>query len=189
MFRLRTQLVSCLALLFGCLLASAATPNIGQKAPDFSLTTPDGQSLSLSTYIHRGPVVLVVLRGYPGYQCPFCTKQVHDFIEHAGKFAAMDTEILLVYPGPPANLDQHAKEALAQQNPLPENVRLVTDPDYKFTNQYGLRWDAPGETAYPTTFLIDRHGVIFYRKISHAHGDRTSAADVLAKLQAATAGH
>lgn len=26
-----------------------------------------------------GPVVLVVLRGYPGYQCPICTKQLAEF--------------------------------------------------------------------------------------------------------------
>jgi hypothetical protein len=55
------------------------------------------------------------------------------------------------------------------------------------TNQYGLRWDAPHETAYPSTFLIDRKGVVFFRKISHPHGDRTSAADILAEVEHAKA--
>jgi peroxiredoxin len=88
-----------------------------------------------------------------------------------------------VYPGPPADLDQRAKEFLAAQSPLPANVILLIDPDYKFTNLYGLRWDAPRETAYPSTFLIDRKGVIFYRKVSQGHGDRSTAADVLVELQ------
>jgi O-acetyl-ADP-ribose deacetylase (regulator of RNase III) len=34
---------------------------------------------------------------------------------------------------------------------LPSNIVLVTDPDYTVTNLYGLRWDAPHETAYPST--------------------------------------
>ena len=167
----------------------AQTPDVGQKAPTFSLTTPDGEAVSLTELTRKGSVVLVVLRGYPGYQCPYCVKQVHDFIENADKFAATGTAVLLVYPGPPAELDQHAKQFLTKQNRLPENIHLVIDPDYKFTNQYGLRWNAPNETAYPSTFLIDRHNVIFFRKVSKGHGDRTSAADVLVELQHAGAGN
>jgi peroxiredoxin len=189
MSRRKHHIFLALVCAFSCLLAFAATPDTGQKAPDFSLPTPDGHLLSLASFTQQGPVVLIVLRGYPGYQCPFCTRQVHDFIEHADKFAAIGAQVLLVYPGPGAHLDQHAREALSQQNPLPGNVHLVTDADYQFTNQYGLRWDAPEETAYPATFLIDRRGFIFYRNISRSHGDRTAATDILAKLQAAVAGH
>ncbi len=134
-------------------------------------------------------MVLVVLRGYPGYQCPFCVKQVHDFVENADKFAAAGAQVVLVYPGPPADLDQKAKEFLTKNNPLPDNLHLLIDPDYKVTNQYSLRWDAPKETAYPSTFLIDRHDTIFFRKVSHAHGDRTTSADILAELQHAGTAH
>ncbi len=161
----------------------AQTPDVGQMAPDFTLSTPDGRAESLHEYTKKGTVVLVVLRGFPGYQCPYCVKQVHDFTENAEEFKALGAEVLLVYPGPPADLDAHAKEFLVKQNPLPGNVHLVIDPDYKFTNQYGLRWDAPHETAYASTFLIDRHDVVFFRKTSKGHGDRTTAADMLAELR------
>jgi peroxiredoxin len=170
-------------------VTAAETPDIGQKAPDFTLSTPEGHPLDLSRLTSKGTVVLIVLRGYPGYQCPYCQRQVHDFATNADKFAALGVQVLLVYPGPPADLDQRAKEFLAKQNELPANLHLVIDPDYKVTNQYGLRWDAPHETAYPSTFLIDQHNVIFFRKISRAHGDRTSADDVLAELERAKAGH
>jgi len=169
--------------------AWAETPDVGQKAPDFTLSTPEGRSVSLSEMMSTGTVVLVVLRGFPGYQCPYCQKQAHDFILNAGKFAALHAQVLLVYPGPPAALDERAKEFLAKENSLPANVRLVIDPDYKFTNLYGLRWDAQQETAYPSTFLIDRHDTVFYRKISRSHGDRTSAADILAELEHAQSAH
>ncbi|MGA8529769.1 MAG: redoxin domain-containing protein, partial [Acidobacteriaceae bacterium] len=70
--------------------------------------------------VQRGhDLVLVILRGFPGYQCPYCVQQVHDFVDHASEFRAKNTTILLVYPGPPADLDQHAREFLAKQAELP----------------------------------------------------------------------
>jgi hypothetical protein len=92
--------------------------------------------------------------------------------------------VLLVYPGPPADLDQHAKEFLATQSEMPANIVLVIDPDYKMTNLYVLRWDAPHETAYPSTFILDKEGTILFEKISHSHGDRLSAQDALDHLAA-----
>jgi len=161
----------------------AETPAVGNTAPDFTLNTPTGTPVQLSKGLHQAQTVLIVLRGYPGYQCPFCQKQLHDYIEHAAEFAAKKATVLLVYPGPPADLDQKAKEALAKQANLPSNITLVIDPDYKVTNLYGLRWDAPHETAYPSTFVLDRNGKIVFEKISHGHGDRTTAQDVLAQLR------
>jgi peroxiredoxin len=162
--------------------AFTETPAVGAKAPDFTLSTPTGRSVRMSRIQRGHDLVLVILRGFPGYQCPYCVRQVHDFVDHASDFRTRNTRVLLVYPGPPADLDQHAKEFLAKQAELPSNIFLVTDPDYTVTNQYGLRWDAPHETAYPSTFILDRKGVIIFKKISHTHGDRISAQDALEHL-------
>jgi peroxiredoxin len=170
--------------LFFAVTAIGQTPAVGAKAPDFTLSTPTGKSVTLSTDEGGHSLVLVILRGFPGYQCPYCVKQVHDFADHASDFKAKNTRVLLVYPGPPADLDQHAKEFLEKQAELPSNVVLVTDPDYKVTNLYGLRWDAPHETAYPSTFVLDKKGMVVFEKISHGHGDRLSAQDALDHLSA-----
>jgi peroxiredoxin len=166
------------------LVASAfgQTPAVGAKAPDLTLSTPTGKTVALSTEQSGHDLVLVILRGFPGYQCPYCVKQVHDFMDHASDFKAKNARVLLVYPGPPADLDQHAKEFLEKQTELPSNVVLVTDPDYKVTNLYGLRWDAPHETAYPSTFVLDKKGTVVFEKISHSHGDRLSAQDAIDHL-------
>src|SRR5260370_29892170 len=106
----KTWLVVVLALLIGASpLTWAETPDLGQKAPEFTLPTPEGHPLSLSEFTAKGTVVLVVLRGYPGYQCPYCQRQVHDFLVSADKFAALGAQVLLLYPGPPAELDQPAR--------------------------------------------------------------------------------
>ena len=162
--------------------AGAQTPAMGSKAPDFTLATPTGASVSLAAETAKGTTVLVVLRGFPGYQCPYCVKQVQDFLAHNSEFAAKKAHVLFVYPGPPAELDQHAKEFLEKQTELPPNFKLVIDPDYTMTNLYGLRWDAPHETAYPSTFILDRHGKILFEKISRSHGDRTTAGDILGQI-------
>lgn len=164
--------------------AFAETPAVGAQAPDFTLSTPTGKAVRMSADLRGHGLVLVMLRGFPGYQCPYCVKQVHDFVDHASDFAAKDTRVLLVYPGPPADLDQHAKEFLEKQAELPANIVLVTDPDYTVTNLYGLRWDAPHETAYPSTFVLDNKGKVVFEKISHSHGDRLSAQDALDHLPA-----
>lgn len=167
--------------------AAAQTPEVGSTAPDFTLSTPTGTSVQLSKETATsGRTVLILLRGFPGYQCPYCVRQVEDFIQHASDFESKKAHILLVYPGPPADLNQHAKEFIAKQAEMPANMKLVIDPDYKMTNLYGLRWDAPHETAYPSTFILDKHRKILFEKVSHEHGDRTTSQDVLAHLEATT---
>jgi peroxiredoxin len=153
---------------------------VGQKAPDFSLPAVDGKIVRLSDTTARGTVILIVLRGYPGYQCPFCNRQARDFAQQAQAIAQRAAHVLMVYPGPGQDLNAHAREFLAEK--MFDGVEMVLDPDYKFTNMYGLRWDAPKETAYPATFLIDGKGTVFFMKIVREHGGRTTAAEVLDAL-------
>ena len=181
-FRTLRSLVALGCAVIAAGAAAAQTPAVGGHAPDFTLQTPTGSSVTLANERAKGTTILVVLRGFPGYQCPYCEKQVHDFVEHSAGFASRRANVLLVYPGPPADLDRHAKEFLAKQANLPSNIKLVIDPDYMMTNLYGLRWDAPHEAAYPATFILNASGTILFEKISRSHGDRTSADDILAQL-------
>jgi peroxiredoxin len=155
-----------------------APPSLGDSAPDFALKNLKGDEVKLSDLTKQGPVVLLVLRGYPGYQCPLCSIQVGDFIGKAKSFSSAGANVVMIYPGPADNLSEYAKEFMGKRS-LPEGYELLVDPDFTFTNAYNLRWDAPQETAYPSTFLIDKEGTIRFTKISKSHGDRTQAKDVL----------
>jgi len=104
-------------------------------------------------------------------------------VNRAADFAAEGVSVLLVYPGPPAELGERAKEFLAKQSQLPPNMTLVTDPDFKVTEMYGLRWNEPGETAYPSAFLLGKDRRILFAKISRSHDDRLSAQDALDHLK------
>ena len=63
---------------------------------------------------------------------------------------------------------------------------LVLDPDYSFTKAYGLRWDAPKETAYPSSFIIGKDGKVAFAHVSKKHGDRVGVKTVLKALHPAT---
>lgn len=160
---------------------AAETPGVGAVAPEFALRSVAGERVQLKALREKGPVVLVVLRGYPGYQCPLCTRQVNEFVGQAQAFAAKGAQVVMVYPGPAAELEKRAGEFLANKE-WPREFGLLLDPDYGFTNAYGLRWDAPKETAYPATFVIGRDGKVIWSKVSRTHGGRTSAAEVLRAL-------
>src|SRR5216683_2054667 len=91
-------------------LLAATTPGVGDQAADFALSTVQGKTVRLSEVAAKGPVVLVVLRGYPGYQCPYCNRQVQDFISNSQGFIDAGARVILVYPGPPDNLAAKATE-------------------------------------------------------------------------------
>ena len=161
-----------------------AMPTVGSQAADFELSAVNGEltgTVKLSDLTRESDVVVVVLRGYPGYQCGICSRQVGELVSNAAKFAEKDAKVLLIYPGPEGNLKQRGKEFLKGTN-LPAPFTMLLDPGYEFTNLYGLRWKAPRETAYPSTFVIGKDSKIKYAEISRGHGGRTKAADIIKAL-------
>jgi peroxiredoxin len=186
--RLRASAAIAVMAICGVTTAYAAAglekaPKLGEKAPPFVLAALDGQRITLASELVRGPVVLVLLRGWPGYQCPFCTRQFADFLDHARDLEATGARVVWVYPGRADQVQRRASEFTANRA-LPLNFRVAIDPDYAFTNAYGLRWDQPNETAYPATLVIDRDGVVRFVQVSSDHDHRALATDVIGALKA-----
>ena len=161
--------------------AAEEPPKVGDTAADFELNALGKGKVKLSSLTKNGSVVLVVLRGFPGYQCPICTQQVRELMQRSKQFSAAKTQVVMVYPGPAEGLKQHADE-FVQGKALPKPFRIVLDPDFQFTTKYALRWDAPNETAYPSTFVIDRKRKIVFAKVSKSHGDRAQADAIVKAL-------
>ncbi len=175
-------LLWALSLLTVAVSLQAAPPAVGDTAPDFTLKTLSGESVTLSGFTSADNIVLVVLRGWPGYQCPFCSLQVHEYIGHAADFSASKTRVILVYPGPSDEMQAHAQDFL-KDKPLLEDIVFLVDPNYDFVNRYALRWSAKNETAYPSTFVLDGNRTVKFAHVSQEHGDRISAAAVLRFLR------
>lgn len=188
---LRKLLLPSLVLALSCSSAFAQDAKVldfmkvGDQAPDVEFQPLAGdEKIKLSNLNEEGPVVLVVLRGWPGYQCPICFRQMGDLVRQREALQQAGATVVLVYPGPADELSERAQEFLKDTS-LPEPFIMVVDPDYAFTNLYHLRWDEPRETAYPSTFVIDQDGKIAFRKTSFSHGDRAKTDDVLDAVKAA----
>ena len=155
----------------------------GDKALAFKSTDLEGKAFEFQPDKTGRWSVLVFLRGYPGYQCPLCNRQVGELLAKAKDFANARADVVFIYPGVSKELTEKAKEFLADKQ-LPTGFSVVVDQDYEVVKAYRLRWEAPRETAYPSTFVIDPTGVIRYAKISQTHGDRAPVKEVLDALGA-----
>jgi thioredoxin-dependent peroxiredoxin len=178
-------LTAALLLLLGCAasfsLAEDRNLESGDQAPPFKAKDLEGKPLEFQPDKSGRWTVLVFLRGYPGYQCPLCSKQVSELLAKSDALADARADVLFVYPGVAKDLLEKSKEFLAEKQ-LPTGFNLAIDQDYAVVDAYRVRWRAPRETAYPSTFVIDPTGVIRYAKISQTHGDRAPMSDILAAL-------
>ncbi|MEO1618986.1 MAG: redoxin domain-containing protein [Planctomycetota bacterium] len=156
---------------------------VGDQAPDFELAVQGSDEyVSLSELIKDGPVVVVVLRGYPGYQCGICNQQVGSLINRSRtldtKLGNKPKRVVLVYPGPELNLERHAKQFVGSRR-IPEMFTMVRDPGMEMITSWGLRWDARRETAYPATYVIGPGRRVLWSKVSKSHGGRASVDEIV----------
>jgi thioredoxin-dependent peroxiredoxin len=131
-------------------LSRSATPAEGSNAPDFSLPSQEGSSVSLKDY--RGK--WVVLYFYPKDQTPGCTREAHNFQADQTKYAERNAVVLGVSVD---SVDSHkkfcAKEGL--------NFKLLADTDHKVSDSYGSLTNLGlVKFANRHTFLIDPSGKI-----------------------------
>lgn len=167
-------------------VVSAEPPGIavGDNAPDFELPVVGGDGfLRLSDEIRKGPVVVVVLRGYPGYQCGICNRQVGSMVSRARALGDAAGRVILVYPGDDDRLDRHAEAFLGSRR-IPQPLVMVRDEGMEMVTEWGLRWDRPNETAYPATFVIDRDGRVRWKKVSDSHAGRSRVEEILKAIRA-----
>jgi peroxiredoxin Q/BCP len=128
--------------------------NVGDKAPDFSLTADDGTQIALKDL--RGQHV--VLYFYPKDDTPGCTKEACDFRDALPRFEAAKAVILGVSPDTVAS---HARFKAKFGLPF----ALLADPDHAVAERYGV-WQQKKFLGRKymgivrTTFIIDPRGII-----------------------------
>jgi peroxiredoxin Q/BCP len=132
------------------LMSHSAAPAEGSNAPDFSLPSQEGSSVSLRDY--RGK--WVVLYFYPKDQTPGCSREAHNFQVDQPKYAERNAVVLGVSLD---SVDSHkkfcAKEGL--------NFKLLADTDRKVTGSYGSLTNLGlVKFAARHTFLTDPAGKV-----------------------------
>lgn len=130
------------------LSGSRPAPMPGSTAPDFTLPSQQGDSITLRNY--RGS--WVVLYFYPKDQTPGCTREAHNFQSDQAKYAERHATVLGVSVD---SVDSHkkfcAKEGL--------NFKLLADTNGEASRAYGSLTNlGVVKFAARHTFLIDPEG-------------------------------
>ena len=146
----------------------------GIKAPDFTLTDKDGNSVSLSDF--RGKKV--VLYFYPKDNTPGCTRQACAFAGLYGEFEKKGVQVIGVSKD---SIASHVK--FAEKYDLP--FILLSDTELEVIKAYGV-WQEKklyckvSMGVVRTTFVIDENGMI--EKVMPKVKPDTNAAEILAEL-------
>ena len=149
-------------LITGCTTESGnpATATVGQVAPDFTLQNLDGKSVSLSDF--RGtPVLLNFWATWCGpcrFEMPFL-QEIYDEQSERGF-------VLLT-----VNIAESPTKVADFMTELDLSLPVLLDARSEISKVYGI-------TAIPTSFLIDKDGVIQKRII----GAFSSAAEIESEL-------
>ncbi len=129
-------------------------PEVGKKAPDFSLLDQDGKKVSLKDLLGKK----VILYFYPKDDTSGCTKEACSFRDEFPKFKKTDAVILGVSPD---SIKSHKK--FADKYDLP--FSLLADEEKKVLEKYGV-WKEKSMYGRKymgverTTFIIDVEGKI-----------------------------
>jgi len=145
---LLSSLFVCALILLATIVYAGDLPEVGTAAPDFQLTTNEGNQASLKDY--RGK--WVVLYFYPKDFTSGCTLEAHNFQRDLAKYSAMNAVILGVsVDTAESHKSFRAKEGL--------NFKLLSDADAKVSAAYGSVMEYNGaKLSARNTFVIDTAG-------------------------------
>lgn len=159
-----TALTLCTAL---AVATNAIALGDGAKAPDFKLPSLDGgKSLSLATY--RGKVVYL---DFWASWCPPCLTSLPLLEGLRKEFPGDQFQILAV------NVDQDVTKARKFLEKTAVGYPSATDPKGRMPEMFGVE-------TMPTSFLIDRNGVIRYVHHGFRKGDVGELREKIAQLVA-----
>jgi peroxiredoxin Q/BCP len=147
----------------------------GDKAPDFTLLSQDGESVRLSDRLGERVVILYF---YPKDETPGCTREACAFRDSYEVFTDAGAEVIGVSSDSVASHD-----AFAQHHKLP--FTLLSDEDGSVRKSYGVP-STLGLLPGRVTYVIDRAGTVRHVVNSQLNIGRhiDSALAVVRELQA-----
>jgi thiol-disulfide isomerase/thioredoxin len=152
----RITLGLCALLASALLAAPRLAPAVeeGQPAPQFALASLSGDG-KVSVAAHRGKVVYV---DFWASWCAPCLKAVPALEKLRKEFPASDFQVIAI------NLDRDLERARKFLADHPVGYPSASDPDGKLPVAFGLE-------TMPTSYLLDRNGVVRYVHRGFRAGD------------------
>jgi peroxiredoxin Q/BCP len=159
---------SVLALALAAFAPAAEVPAEGSPAPDFTLKSQEGKTVSLKDFKGQW----VVLYFYPKDMTQGCTIEAHNFQRDQAQYDAKKAAIVGVSAD---NVDSHVQFCTKENL----TFKLLADPEKSVISSYGSL-AGNGAVAARNTFIIDPKGVI--RKVYVGVKPNPHSEEVLAAL-------
>ncbi len=166
----------------------------GDQAPDFTLKNPDGEEITLSEELKKGPVVLTWYRG--GW-CPYCNLQLAAYQQILPQLEELGAQLIAISPEvPDKSLSTIEKNKLRFQ--------VLSDLNLKVAKEYGIVFnlnsevgkiysgffdmkeyngeDSTDELPLAATYVIDKDGKIVYSFLEADYTLRSEPKEIIQVL-------
>jgi peroxiredoxin len=166
----------------------------GDKAPEFVLKDPDGQDVSLSQLLAKGPLVVSF---YRGVWCPYCNLELQALQAASAEIAARGASIVAISPQTAPNSRKSRRDnSLTFPILSDEKSRIAAAfglrfslPDYLVELYKGFKNDLPAfndDPAWvlpmPARYVIGSDGIIAYAEVNPDYTQRPDPSELLPVL-------
>ncbi len=169
--------------------------NVGDRAPDFTLTRAAGGTFHLAGALQDGPIVLLWYRG--GW-CPYCNTQLQAMQKVLPQIRQAGGQLVAISP-------EQSSFAGQTRSKLDLDYVVLSDPGNRVAGKYDIVYALPGEVAgdyadlgldlekyngdtsnqlpLAVTYVIDTDGVIRYAFVDADYRRRAEPADVVRAIR------
>ena len=162
------KLIHVLVVSFICAFATqiAYSASVGDDAPSFRARSLDG-SETISKADLAGKVVFV---DFWASWCPPCLKSLPEFENLQTSFSGRDDVVVIAI-----NLDENPQDATDFINKINVSYKILADKSGEIPESFGVN-------AMPTSYVIDKSGVIRYVHSGYKSGDVSKIKTEIEKL-------
>jgi peroxiredoxin len=175
--------------------AAARALKAGDRAPAFTLNDPDGQPVSSTELLAKGPLVVSF---YRGVWCPYCNMELQALQATLAEFEKLGASLVAISPQTAANSRKSVR-----QNDI--GFPILSDARNEVAAAFGLRFELPGYlidlykslkndlTAFngdeswtlpmPARYVIGQDGTILYAEVNPDYTRRPEPEDMLPALR------
>ena len=169
---------------------------IGEEAPNFELPNPQGKSISLSTFLDKGSVVISF---YRGSWCPYCNLQLRALQDRLSDITELGATLIAISPEIPDG--SMTKDEISKMEFI-----VVSDQDAKVASKYGVAWEVPeflmehmrvdrnldlkkinnGNDSIlpiPATFVLDSDGIVKWSYVNVDYRTRSEPDEIIEALK------
>lgn len=145
---------------------------LGERAPDFTLPSTAGGTVTLSSFRGRKHVLLAF---FPLAFTRVCAAEMCSFWNDAGKFEAADTKVFGI-----------SVDHTASQKAFQEKEHFRTDLLSDFRREVSRAWGVLLEEHQFTKrayFLVDKEGIVRWKNVESSLADVRDNAEILSAVR------